>query len=185
VILARRHEGQNFGTSERETMFTQLGDISAMRTTEIHVTSELAARGLRAGPGGIMTAHTYPRRLLAVHIRNGSEPYFPDDPAYTVNVETDDGFGTRFVPLGQLDDKIVSQRPLRRATRTDKNAAARAYSKYAMLYFVALLVTWVSIFVSYLLHHITSHHSIPSYHPFFSPKKPETSPQKNFIMYIY
>ena len=42
---------------------------------------------------------------------------------------------------------VVSSTP-RRSPRVETNAAAFAYCKYAMLYFVALLVTWVRFFCS-------------------------------------
>lgn len=154
VLIAGQRAVQKLSTSERDA---QLSQFDALRTTEIHVTTELATdygiipqaaiASMDTTTNQAPTTTTLPRRvIIATHTREGSDPtIFPDaeNPAYTVNVETEDGFGTRFVPLGQLDDKIVSQRPLQRATKTRKNAAARAYTKYAMLYFVALLVTWV------------------------------------------
>jgi hypothetical protein len=146
VIFARQREVHHLDASEREvTEVSQLGNGSAMRVTEIHITTERAEsrhgdESRRNSTVPRTSRPSRPSRPKPVRVRRQ-----PADPAYSVTVETDDGFGTRYVPLGQLDDKVVSSRPLRRATRTDRNAAARAYTKYAMLYFVALLVTWVSL----------------------------------------
>lgn len=62
--------------------------------------------------------------------------------SYSVTVERGDAIP--MTSIMKADNPVVSSVP-RRSPRTETNAAAFAYCKYAMLYFVALLVTWVSL----------------------------------------
>ena len=97
------------------------------KVTEIRITSEAA--GLQA---------ENPQQMDATR---KSQPALYS--SYSVTVESGD------MPQGSTIPRRILTEPMdtngrRRSPKSEAAASARAYFKYAMLYFVALFVTWVS-----------------------------------------
>lgn len=65
---------------------------------------------------------------------------------YSIAVKHDVAFPRRQMNRRQASPTTEPLEPLTKCD-TDISAAARAYCKYAMLYFVALVVTWVSTYL--------------------------------------
>ncbi|EAW24224.1 putative cAMP receptor-like protein [Aspergillus fischeri NRRL 181] len=102
------------------------------KKTEIHVTSEITHSGSESNRLTITSASHIPHRYLS--------PYSP----YSVTIEGGSASGNdEHVPMRTLRSSQQDPYAQRRATARDVNSAAWAYTKYAMLFFIALLVTWV------------------------------------------
>jgi hypothetical protein len=103
------------------------------KKTEIHVTSEITHSGSESNRLTITSASHIPHRYLS--------PYSP----YSVTIEGGSASAhDEHVPMRTLRSSQHDPYAQRRATARDVNSAAWAYTKYAMLFFIALLVTWVS-----------------------------------------
>ncbi|KAI9041694.1 uncharacterized protein KD926_006592 [Aspergillus affinis] len=98
-----------------------------LKTTEIHITSEAAA------PNEISRSVT-----------ESLSPISPHHPpsiygSYSVTIEGGQGSGLPLKPPRPLRPETLK----RRAMVGEINSAAWAYTKYAMLFFIALIITWV------------------------------------------
>lgn len=121
-------------------------DTQASKVTEIRITSEAvqAVEALPKDPDEIIRETEGGRR------GSRANPYA----FYSVTVESGDGYGGNTIPMKEMETHTgAAVTQPRRAPKVDANAAAWVYCKYAMLYFVALLVTWVRL-LSYYLHEI-------------------------------
>ncbi|EAW14693.1 putative cAMP receptor-like protein [Aspergillus clavatus NRRL 1] len=101
-----------------------------IRTTEIHITSEIAYSGGESSRLAAVTASLIPHQYLS--------PYTP----YSVTIEAGGVSGQlNDVPMQGLQKGQQDSYAQRHAM--DVNLAAWAYTKYAMFFFIALLITWV------------------------------------------
>jgi hypothetical protein len=133
-IFKKRRQLQNFSSADAGTVVdTTTLETQASKVTEIRITSE--------------AADTVPKDTEQVSSdikgsRRGSStnPYS----FYSVTVESGQGYEGITIPMKQMETRTapVPTTP-RRPAKNEANAAAWVYCKYAMLYFVALLVTWV------------------------------------------
>lgn len=139
VIYQKRRQLRNLGGIDSdlvpESPFAMLTGIQVTReiacsTPERQSLSESAARGLPCSAF----------RAYSVTIEGGGVPNTMQGPSSKVGPS----------PLHQ-ENSSKSVRPdaadsQRRSTSTEASSATWAYTKYAMLFFIALLVTWVSLF---------------------------------------
>ena len=116
---------------------------SGSKVTEISVTSELVSA--RCG-GEVCTSSG--KRESATLFKSIESDYSP----YSVSIEAGGPERRDFVGQNtstQPGTKATIVKPnsnlQRRPTTTDTHTAAYAYTKYAVLYFIALLVTWVCL----------------------------------------
>lgn len=136
VIFQKRQELAEAGCTDSSVDVDSTMEPAFHKKTEIHVTSEITHTGRESDRLDrliIASASYIPHRYLS--------PYSP----YTVTIEggaasdnNDD------VPMQTLRSSQHDPYAKRRAAATDVNLAAWAYTKYAILFFIALLVTWVS-----------------------------------------
>lgn len=117
---------------------------SGSKVTETSVTSEIATRNVNEEPSS-------PGKHASIVLPKSIDSTY--DP-YSVSVEAG---GPESPSVGVHDNPLELTRSGRQPsylqchmTATERNTAAYAYTKYAMLYFIALLVTWVC------LHHTIS-----------------------------
>lgn len=122
---------------------------SFSKVTEIQVTSESASAANRI-PNLARDSTTF-RFQRPFSFR---PPYSP----YSVTVEAGGGYGklSGTTSLKAIRNELLDQSPRRHAMVSEANSAAWAYTKYALLFFIALLVTWVS----FLPTHCSSPHTL-------------------------
>lgn len=109
---------------------------SFSKMTEVQVTRQTANSEQRENNN---LAHN---SVIGLFQRPSKPPYSP----YLVTVEAGGDFGKlsgKSQKPAQVDQLDLS--PQRNAIFTEANSAAWTYTKYASLFFVALLITWVSL----------------------------------------
>ncbi|RLL99076.1 hypothetical protein CFD26_107167 [Aspergillus turcosus] len=135
VIFQKRRQLAEAGCSDSSGDIDSPMDPAFPKKTEIHVTSEITHTGSefdRLNRLIIASASYIPHRYLS--------PYSP----YTVTIEGGSASGNNDnVPMQTLRRSQHDPYAQRRAAAKDVNSAAWAYTKYAILFFIALLVTWV------------------------------------------
>ncbi|KGO75800.1 Glucose receptor Git3, N-terminal [Penicillium italicum] len=163
VIYQKRRQLRNLGGIDSdlvpESPFALLTGIQVTReiacsTPERRSLSEGATRGL--------PSNTF--RAYSVTIEGGNTASTTQDPSSNVGPS----------PLRQ-ENSSKAVRPdgadsQRRSTSTEASSATWAYTKYAMLFFIALLVTWPRILVAYTPVRPTPQIQIP--------KEPQIAPYK-------
>lgn len=142
VIYRKRRELHQLGTHESGFDLEVPCEPVSSKVTEIHITSERShICGHITCPDMVALNPMCPRDILS--------PYDP----YSVTIEGG--------PSSERNNSI-STKPTRhehhefahrRSVGTDANRAAWVYTKYAMLFFIALIITWVSHH-SYLWHEV-------------------------------
>ncbi|RHZ49698.1 putative cAMP receptor-like protein [Aspergillus thermomutatus] len=132
VIFRKRRQLQEAGHSDSFGEIDSPKEPTFSKNTEIHVTSEITHSGSESNRLTIASVSHIPHRYLS--------PYSP----YSVTIEGGSASGNDDnVPMRTLRNSQQDPYAQRRATARDVNSAAWAYTKYAMLFFIALLVTWV------------------------------------------
>ncbi|GFF43228.1 G-protein coupled receptor 1 [Aspergillus udagawae] len=132
VIFEKRRQLEEAGCSDSCGEIDSPMEPAFSKKTEIHVTSEITHSGSESNRLTITSASHIPHRYL--------NPYSP----YSVTIEGGSASGNdENVPMRTLRSSQHDPYAQRRATARDVNSAAWAYTKYAMLFFIALLVTWV------------------------------------------
>ncbi|KAF7182445.1 hypothetical protein CNMCM7691_002015 [Aspergillus felis] len=132
VIFEKRRQLEEAGCSDSCGEIDSPMEPAFSKKTEIHVTSEITHSGSESNRLTITSASHIPHRYL--------NPYSP----YSVTIEGGSASGNdENVPMRTLRSSHHDPYAQRRATARDVNSAAWAYTKYAMLFFIALLVTWV------------------------------------------
>lgn len=132
-IFKKRRQLQNISSADPGTTFDNPFETQASKITEIRITSETAATS-PIDPDKISSDDKGGQRGSASNIYT----------SYSVTVESGDGYDGNNIPMKKMERSTAAGAThARRPAKTEANAAAWAYCKYAMLYFVALLVTWV------------------------------------------
>jgi hypothetical protein len=137
-IFMKRKQLQNFSSSA-DPGFSVDNPFEIHASKVIHVTSENSAVVAREDPSTQVGSEG---NLGSKRASGGGHAVYN---SYSVTVERGDAIPMSTMKPGEKP--VVSSTP-RRSPRVETNAAAFAYCKYAMLYFVALLVTWVRFFCS-------------------------------------
>ncbi|KAL1984003.1 hypothetical protein VTN96DRAFT_9688 [Rasamsonia emersonii] len=132
-IFKKRRQLQNISSVDPGTAIDNPFEAQGSKITEIHITSE-AAQTAPIDPDKISSDDKGGQRGSATHLYA----------SYSVTVESGDGYDGNTIPMKKVERSpgAGATHP-RRPAKAEANAAAWAYCKYAMLYFVALLVTWV------------------------------------------
>lgn len=110
---------------------------SFTKVTEIQVTTESAIAATRIPNLARVSIDSLLQRPFK------TVPYSP----YSVSVEAGGAFEKLSGPtttLKSIKNELLDSAPQRHAMVAEANSAAWAYTKYALLFFIALLVTWVS-----------------------------------------
>lgn len=112
---------------------------SFTKVTEIQVTTETAIAATRIP--------NLARDSIGSRLQRPFKtvPYSP----YSVSVEAGGAFEKLSGPtttLKSIKNELLDSAPQRHAMVAEANSAAWAYTKYALLFFIALLVTWVGFF---------------------------------------
>lgn len=127
LIYQKRKQLRNATSVDSGMDLKEIPSVHYSKVTEVRVTSELASP-CNAGTTGA------PKR---------SSTYDP----YSISIEANrpEASGPREVDTSMqpVIHRRANSHTHPRTTATDANTAAYAYTKYAMLYFIALLVTWV------------------------------------------
>lgn len=130
VIYQKRRQLRNIGGLDSSFDAETALEMSFFKTTEIQVTSEAAVCSARQGESAYRASPT-----------SSKSPYDP----YSITIEAGGSYekndGVSNGPTKNEQPDLPSQRRIR---ASEANSAAWAYTKYAMLFFIALLVTWVS-----------------------------------------
>ncbi|PYI30844.1 Nnf1-domain-containing protein [Aspergillus indologenus CBS 114.80] len=130
VIYQKRQQLNRAGNTESSSTAASLKDIQLSKVTEFSITREIV--------------HT-----MQVPLEGDGDPistkslhtfYCPYSVTIQAGSDLKDSEKTAEQPLGHDQ---VSTGIQRRATVMETNSAAWAYSKYAILFFIALLITWV------------------------------------------
>jgi len=126
-IYQNRNQLQNLSSVDNHGNFVErVFDVPLSKVTEVQITSEAA--GLRA------------ENSRQMDVTRKSQPALYS--SYSVTVESGD------MPQGYAIPRRILTEPMdtngrRRSPKSEAAASAWAYFKYAILYFIALLVTWV------------------------------------------
>ncbi|KAL1962929.1 hypothetical protein VTN77DRAFT_9025 [Rasamsonia byssochlamydoides] len=132
-IFKKRRQLQNISSADPSTVVDNPFENQGSKVTEIHITTE-AADSVPKDSVQISSDAKGGQRGSGANVYN----------AYSVTVESGDGYDRNAIPMQKIERLTgAGATQPRRPTKADANAAAWAYCKYAMLYFVALLVTWV------------------------------------------
>ncbi|KAH1270026.1 hypothetical protein KXX33_008997 [Aspergillus fumigatus] len=132
VIFEKRRQLEEAECPESSGEIDSPMEPAVSKKTEIHVTSEITHSGSESNRLSIMSASLIPHRYLS--------PYSP----YSVTIEGGSAAGNdEHVPMRMLRSSQHDPYAQHHAMARDVNSAAWAYTKYAMLFFIALLVTWV------------------------------------------
>lgn len=112
---------------------------SFTKVTEIQVTAESAIAATRIP--------SLARDSIGSRLQRPFKtvPYSP----YSVSIEAGGAFDKLSGPtttLKSIKNELLDLAPQRHAMMAEANSAAWAYTKYALLFFIVLLVTWVSFF---------------------------------------
>lgn len=127
MIFEKRRELQDISTPETSYFFENPFEATS-KVTEIHITSEPADPRKDSAQLSHSTEDT------------SRAPQASNFNPYTVTIES--GEGRNSIPLKTLRNQPDANAQ-RRAAAMEANKAAWKYCKCAMLFFVALLVTWV------------------------------------------
>ncbi|OJJ33072.1 hypothetical protein ASPWEDRAFT_43129 [Aspergillus wentii DTO 134E9] len=129
VIYQKRRQLRDIGGLDSSFDAETALEMSFFKTTEIQVTSEAAVCSARQGESAYRASPT-----------SSKSPYDP----YSITIEAGGSYekndGVSNGPTKKEQPDLPSQRRIR---ASEANSAAWAYTKYAMLFFIALLVTWV------------------------------------------
>lgn len=145
-IAKKRRTLRNFNREANMIRHERLNNLFKIHASKVvHVTSE-AANDLHMRESGADAITKNTSDIVAKNAVSSDNIHITAYPSYSVSVGRGEAFP--MPPLtssrvGSASIKIIPPPP-RRTPRTDVNSAAFAYCKYAMLYFIALLVTWVS-----------------------------------------
>lgn len=141
-IYRNRRLLQNFSSADQPGTIDSAFEIHASKV--VRITSEAAHVN---SPKDTATAHAHGHNhgdMESERISGAAENYV----RYSVTVERGDG-----IPMTPIQQQGTSVPPASATGQNARNAltsaAAWAYCKYAILYFVALLVTWVRMSISY------------------------------------
>ncbi|CRG86650.1 Cyclic AMP receptor 2 [Talaromyces islandicus] len=134
-IYRNRRLLQNFSSADQRGTIDSAFEIHASKV--VRITSETAHANSSKNATGQAPSHGH-GDLESERISGAAENYA----RYSVTVERGDS-----IPMAPIHAQDVSVPPASAAGQNARNAlnsaAARAYCKYAVLYFIALLVTWV------------------------------------------
>ncbi|RAL07298.1 Nnf1-domain-containing protein [Aspergillus homomorphus CBS 101889] len=130
VIYKKRQQLNQAGNSDSTSTTENMQNIQFSKVTEFSITREVVHAlqvpfGEDSGPISTKSLHTF-YCPYSVTIQGGSEP------------KSSEGTAEQSSRNDQFSTSIQ-----RRATMIETNSAAWAYSKYAILFFIALLITWV------------------------------------------
>ncbi|KAM6516043.1 hypothetical protein FALCPG4_014228 [Fusarium falciforme] len=156
TIYRKRRDLDNFSSTDQD--LTSLGDaLATIKTTEVSVTTEVMA------PNAI---HLQPMGRRAPDVNSPQDT----NGAYSVTISADTSSGDVadvVLPIQQQQTRTsmqvppVQRNPARRRNR-ELNNAAWQYTKCALLFFTAILITWIPSSANrvYAVFH-TKHSSVP------------------------
>lgn len=156
TIYRKRRDLDNFSSTDQD--LTSLGDaLATIKTTEVSVTTEVMA------PNAI---HLQPMGRQAPDVNSPQDT----NGAYSVTISADTSSGDIadvVLPIQQQQTRTsmqvppVQRNPARRRNR-ELNNAAWQYTKCALLFFTAILITWIPSSANrvYAVFH-TKHSSVP------------------------
>ena len=145
-IFAKRQQLRGFNNLSRPAIVEVANPFTSFKTTEIHVTSELATMSspfVSNGffPQGEPDAKTGMIKSKGIASRRPSNTGYDQ---YSVTIgSTPLSPSFEAPPVPPKGTTPIQQRNNRVAN--EANAAAFGYTKVALLFFVSLLVTWVSV----------------------------------------
>lgn len=148
-IAQKRRTLRSFNKEANMMTDDRLNKLFEIHASKIvHVTSEAANEPAANGQnqGSNSTSHSNSSSNVNVNNNTNDTTNITAFPAYSVTVAGGEAFPlppSATSPVGSASVKVSPTSP-RRYPRTDISSAAFAYFKYAVLYFIALLVTWVS-----------------------------------------
>lgn len=151
-IARKRRMLRSFNKEANMMMDGQLNKLFEIHASKVvHVTSEAANEQTTNGQsrGSNITSHSNSQSSSGgssnVNNNTNDNTNITAFPAYSVTVAGGEAFPlppSATSTVGSASVKVSPTSP-RRHPRTDISSAAFAYCKYAVLYFIALLVTWV------------------------------------------
>ncbi|UPL02660.1 hypothetical protein LCI18_013594 [Fusarium solani-melongenae] len=156
TIYRKRRDLDNFSSTDQD--LTSLGDaLATIKTTEVSVTTEVMAPN---------TIHLQPMGRRAPDVNSPQDT----NGAYSVTISADTSSGDIadvVLPIQQQQTRTsmqvppVQRNPARRRNR-ELNNAAWQYTKCALLFFTAILITWIPSSANrvYAVFH-TKHSSVP------------------------
>lgn len=153
-IARKRRMLRSFNKEANMMMDDRLNKLFEIHASKVvHVTSEAANDSTASGHGqSSNTSHSNSNTSSNVNVNSNNSSNNNDNnniiafPAYSVTVAGGEAFPlppSATSTVGSASVKVSPTTP-RRVPRMDISSAAFAYCKYAVLYFIALLVTWVS-----------------------------------------
>lgn len=142
-IYKKHRQLRNFSSSHQESDSSAIDDpYNACKTTEVTVTSEIMDRNridlTSLGRRGSV-APARPNAAYSVNIFS-DKTTFARDPQGDVIVPVQSNIT---IPSGLSTQRPATSNPVRRRQAYEANNAAWSYTKCAILFFSALLVTWI------------------------------------------
>lgn len=135
TIYLKRKQLHNFSSTDHDLLSINVDAFGNVKTTEISITTEVFSQSANINMQNLE--------------RRGSESS-PDANAYSVTISADaPSTGTTETtlpsqtPANVLDQAQQSARNLRKKVNQDLNNAAWSYTKCAILFFTAILITWI------------------------------------------